>query len=83
MQQQPSNYHGCFITTNLKPAMKTIIFYSILLPVFATIFSACHKNDDAEPPPDPRFPLPLIQKIQLVMLLFRARIHQLFSESSW
>ena len=41
--------------------MKTIILYSILLPAFATIFSAC-KKDDPAPPPDPRFPLPLITK---------------------
>ena len=41
--------------------MKTIILYSILLPAFATIFSACQK-DEAELPPDSRFPLPLITK---------------------
>ncbi|MEP7375827.1 MAG: hypothetical protein ABI675_20690 [Chitinophagaceae bacterium] len=41
--------------------MKTTIFYSILLPAFATIFSACHK-DDSKPPVDTRFPLPRITK---------------------
>ena len=41
--------------------MKTIILYSILLPAFATIFSSCQK-DEAELPPDSRFPLPLITK---------------------
>ena len=41
--------------------MKTIVAYSIFLAVFASIFGACRK-DDAEPPPDTRFPLPLITK---------------------
>ena len=41
--------------------MKTIVAYSIFLAVFASIFGAC-KKDDAEPPPDTRFPLPLITK---------------------
>ena len=41
--------------------MKKIIVYSLLLCGWTTIFNACRK-DDAEPPPDPRFPLPLITK---------------------
>ena len=41
--------------------MKTTLLYGILLPAFATIFIACQK-DDAEPAPDPRFPLPLLTK---------------------
>ena len=42
--------------------MKTIILYSILLSVFATVFTACRKDDVETPPADPRFPLPLLTK---------------------
>ena len=42
--------------------MKTIILYSILLPAFATIFSACRKDDVQYLLRDLRFPLPLITK---------------------
>ena len=41
--------------------MKAIILSGILLTSFASIFTSCSK-DDPEPPPDPRFPLPLITK---------------------
>jgi hypothetical protein len=41
--------------------MKKIIVYSFLVCGLTTMFNACRK-DDAEPPPDPRFPLPLITK---------------------
>lgn len=39
--------------------MKTIIYYSILLTAFVGIVVACRKDDTA-PPPDLRFPLPLL-----------------------
>jgi len=38
--------------------MKTIILYSILISAFATVITACSK-DDVQTPPDLRFPLPL------------------------
>ncbi len=41
--------------------MKPIILYGILLSA-AIVFSACHKDNDAPPPADPRFPLPLLTK---------------------
>jgi hypothetical protein len=41
--------------------MKKIIIYSILLSVFATVFSTCRKVD-APPLPDLRLPLPLLTK---------------------
>ncbi len=39
--------------------MKTIILYSILFSAFATVITACSK-DDVQTPPDLRFPLPLL-----------------------
>jgi len=39
--------------------MKKLMLYSFLLYGLVTIFGACRK-DDVEPPPDLRFPLPLI-----------------------
>ena len=62
--------------------MKTIILYSILLPAFATIFSACRK-DDAIPPPDLRFPLPLITKDTTGDMFIPGKDPVSFLESSW
>lgn len=56
-------YHGYLMNKlKLKATMKTIILSATLLAVFATIFSSCQKDEADPPPPDPRFPLPLITK---------------------
>src|SRR5688572_24330891 len=46
----------------MKRTMKSIILSGILLAAFASIFSSCSKDGPEPPPPDTRFPLPLITK---------------------
>ena len=63
--------------------MKKIILYSLLFCGLAMMFTACRK-DDVQPPPDLRFPLPLLTKDTTGDdIYFRQEIPQVFLESLW